>query len=77
MPSMFDTPKEASQPSSADETAGLSQDSGNVPGRTDPLQPSASDMGTEQNWDTFHQHMLLVVQATQNLGVKLTAIFNP
>lgn len=76
MPSMFDTQPGSRQASAADEQPST-QPQGNVPGQANPLQTNAPDIGLTQNWDTFHQHMLLVVQATQNLGAKLTAIFNP
>lgn len=77
MPSMFDT-TDAKADATASQSGPVVQPASEVPGRVDPLQQAtASDIGDEQNWDTFHQHMLLVVQATQNLGVKLNAIFNP
>jgi hypothetical protein len=77
MPAMFDT-TEAKAEATATQSGPDVQAPSDVPGRVDPLQQAGtSDLGTEQSWDTFHQHMLLVVQATQNLGVKLTAIFNP
>lgn len=77
MPAMFDT-TDAKADATASQSGPVVQPASDVPGRVDPLQQaSASDVAEEQNWDTMHQHLLLVVQAMQNLGVKLTAIFNP
>jgi len=76
MASMFDS----AQKSQADSAPGQSTplvESG-VPGQHDPVQQTQMpDLGNQQNWDTFNQHMLLVVQATHNLGVKLKQILGP